>query len=427
MLGSGWLGLLKGLAAILCILGIVSLALIYFIPAPPSTILIATSQPGGGYEFLGQRYRTILARKGVKVELLHTGGSAENIKLLEDVNSGVKIGFTQGGISNSEQAPNVMSLGRINYQPFWIFYRGTEKLDKIRQLSGASIAVGAEGSGTQVAAKQIFGLSDINSDNSKFSPLGGQPAVKALQDGTVDAAFLAYSANAPVIKTLFNDPNIHLMNISQTEALTKILPYLVQLKLPQGVINFGGSVPLTDVSLVGTTNAVIVRKDLHPQIIYLLLQAMVEEHKKAGLFERAEEFPTPLDSEFVVAESAVDFYKNGSSFLYRSLPFWMVTHVERLIAVLLAAAAIVIPIFNFAPKLYQGFLQSRMRKLYRRLRIIENEMETQLTEAKVAALQSDFENIVRMARILPMRHSDLFFDFNRHIESTRTRLTKVKS
>ena len=426
MLGSGWPGLLKGLAAGLCVLGIVSLALIYFIPAPPSTILIATSQKGGGYEFLGQRYRAILARKGVKVELLHTGGSAENIKLLEDANSGVKIGFTQGGISNSERAPNVMSLGRINYQPFWIFYRGNEKLDKIRQLSGASIAVGAEGSGTQVAAKQIFGLSDITSDNSKFSPLGGEPAVKALQGGTVDAAFLAYSANAPVIKTLFSDPNIHLMNISQTEALTKILPYLVQLKLPQGVINFGRSIPLTDVSLVGTTNAVIVRKDLHPQIIYLLLQAMVEEHKKAGLFERAEEFPTPLDSEFVVAESAVDFYKNGSSFLYRSLPFWMVTHVERLIAVLLAAAAIVIPIFNFAPKLYQGFLQSRMRKLYRRLRIIENEMETQLTEAKVAALQADFDNIVRMARILPMRHSDLFFDFNRHIESTRTRLTKVK-
>jgi hypothetical protein len=51
MLGSGWSGLLKGLAAGLCILGIVSLALIYFIPAPPSTTLIATSQKGGGYEF----------------------------------------------------------------------------------------------------------------------------------------------------------------------------------------------------------------------------------------------------------------------------------------------------------------------------------------------------------------------------------------
>ena len=74
MLGSGWPGLLKGLAAALCILGIVSLALIYFIPAPPNTIIIATSQRGGGYEFLGQRYRAILARKGVKVELLQREG-----------------------------------------------------------------------------------------------------------------------------------------------------------------------------------------------------------------------------------------------------------------------------------------------------------------------------------------------------------------
>jgi hypothetical protein len=47
----------------------------------------------------------------VKVELLHTGGSAENIKLLEDANSGVKIGFTQGGISNSERAPKRDVIG----------------------------------------------------------------------------------------------------------------------------------------------------------------------------------------------------------------------------------------------------------------------------------------------------------------------------
>ena len=38
MLGLGWLGPLKGLAAILCALGVISLALIYFIPTPPSKI-----------------------------------------------------------------------------------------------------------------------------------------------------------------------------------------------------------------------------------------------------------------------------------------------------------------------------------------------------------------------------------------------------
>jgi hypothetical protein len=50
MLGSGWFAMLKVLAAILCVFGILSFALIYFIPAPPSTITIASGFAGGNYE-----------------------------------------------------------------------------------------------------------------------------------------------------------------------------------------------------------------------------------------------------------------------------------------------------------------------------------------------------------------------------------------
>ena len=72
-----------------------------------------------------------------------------------------------------------------------------------------------------------------------------------------------------------------------------------------------------------------------------------------------------------------------------------------------------------------------MGKLYRRLRIIEYEMQENLTVPQVATLQAELENIDRMAKILPMRHSELFFDFNRHIEFTRerfaSRLIEVRS
>ena len=88
----------------------------------------------------------------------------------------------------------------------------------------------------------------------------------------------------------------------------------------------------------------------------------------------------------------------------------------------LAGAAIIFPLLNFAPKLYQWFVQNLMNKLYRRLRTIEKEMQNQLTVPQVAALQIDFDSIVRMAEILPMRHSDLFFDLNLHIKSMRERL-----
>jgi hypothetical protein len=148
-------------------------------------------------------------------------------------------------------------------------------------------------------------------------------------------------------------------------------------------------------------------------------------------FQQAGEFPKLPDPEFPMAESAVDFYKNGPSFLHRYLPFWIVTHVQRLLAVLLAGGAIAYPLFNFAPKLYQWFLQDRMGKLFRRLRVVEQELQAELTVPQVITLQTDLENINRSARILPKRNSDLFFDFNRHIESTRAhlaaRLIEVRS
>jgi TRAP-type uncharacterized transport system substrate-binding protein len=96
MLGLGWPGLLKGLAAILCILGIVSLALIYFFPAPPSKFTIVTGGKNQIYESIGNKYREIIARSDVDVEVRLTNGAVENIKLLNDPTSGIKAGIVQG-------------------------------------------------------------------------------------------------------------------------------------------------------------------------------------------------------------------------------------------------------------------------------------------------------------------------------------------
>ena len=429
MLGISRWFLFKVAAVLLCAVGASSLLLLYFMPSPPSTVVVATSQVGGGYEFLGQRYQAILARDGVKLELIHTGGSSENIRLLQDKSSGVMIGFAQGGISNSQRAPDVMSLGRVSYQPFWLFYSGADRLVSMQQLVNQHIAVGAEGSGTQVAAMQILGLSGINADNSKFSPLGGAAAVKALREGAVDSAFLAYSPNAPIIQSLMRDPALKVMSLSRTQAITRIFPYLVELRLPEGVIDFARNIPDADVNLIGTTNAVLVRKDLHPHIVHLLAKALAEEHRTPGLFERAGEFPTTIDPEFDVSDIAMSFYKNGPSFLHGLLPFWLVTHVQRLLAVSIAVAAILFPIFSYAPKLYAWLVRERLRSLYRRLRAIEASSQNVASPAEQSALEADLESIDRATSILgiPMRHSELYFSLKVHIDHVRTRLASRRS
>jgi len=91
--------------------------------------------------------------------------------------------------------------------------------------------------------------------------------------------------------------------------------------------------------------------------------------------------------------------------------------------VLVTAIAIGIPLFNFAPKLYRWFLQDRMRKLHRRLRVVEKAMQKKLTAPQLAVLQADLESIDEASAILPMRHSEMFFGFKRDIEATRTNLS----
>jgi TRAP-type uncharacterized transport system substrate-binding protein len=105
MLGSGWFAMLKVLAAILCVFGILSFALIYFIPAPPSTITIASGFTGGNYERIAARYQKVLARHHVTLEMRGGSGGWNNVKLLLDQNTGVQVAFVQGEWETASKRP----------------------------------------------------------------------------------------------------------------------------------------------------------------------------------------------------------------------------------------------------------------------------------------------------------------------------------
>jgi hypothetical protein len=126
MLGFNRWHLFKMLAAMLCVVVTCSILLMYFVPVPPSKFIIATGVRNQTYEAIAKRYREILARSHVDLELRLTNGAEENIKLLNDPTSGIKVGIVQGGISDGDQSPDLLSLGRINYQIFWIFYNATD-------------------------------------------------------------------------------------------------------------------------------------------------------------------------------------------------------------------------------------------------------------------------------------------------------------
>jgi TRAP-type uncharacterized transport system substrate-binding protein len=392
----------------------------YFNPAPPSTITIATGPKGGAYEFFAQQYRAKLARAHVRLDIRITEGTSENIRLLEDPKSGVQVAFVVGGASNSQEAPGLPSLGRVNYQVFWIFYRGTETLDHLTQLKGKRIGVGPEG----IVTARVLDAAGVNSQSATLLPFTGSAAVEALLDGRVDAIFLALASESSIIQPLVRDPNIRLMSVSETDALTRIFPHLVRLVLPQGVIDLEHNIPPNDVNLIGTTNAVVVREDLHPEIIDLLAKTLVEVHGGAGIFQQAGEFPTQTDPEFAMADGAREFYKNGPSYLNRYLSYWTLSLIKKIVAVILSCAVVLVPFSRIVPNISTWAVRNRMRDLYRRLRLVETELQTDLAASQLDVLQSDLERIEQSANNLgvPIRHSDLFFELKTHINLVRQRL-----
>src|SRR5215471_17071594 len=208
MLGYTRWQLFKAFAAAAGIVGIVSLILIYFFPAPPSKVTMATAFKGSSFEYYGRQYREIFARSNVDLELLSTSGAAENMKLLQDPRSGVDFSLMVSGVSDGKHAPGLLSLGTVYNNPYWIFYSSNEPFDRLSQLMGKRIAIGPEGSGTRSSAVQILGKGGVNSETATFLPFAGTAAVEAINDGKVDAVWIIGAPDATAVKSLLQNPKV---------------------------------------------------------------------------------------------------------------------------------------------------------------------------------------------------------------------------
>src|ERR1035441_5887309 len=178
------------IAAILFAVLVMAGAVFLFIEsAAPSTITIPRGPEGSIFHTNAIRYARVLARYGVKLNVLTSQGSLENLDRLCDPSLRVDVGFVQGGMTNGASG-KLVSLGSISHQPLLVFYRGAP-VELLSGLTGKRIAVGPVGSGTRSLALSLLDANGIKPGGAT-TLLDWEPkqASKALLDGTVDAVFL---------------------------------------------------------------------------------------------------------------------------------------------------------------------------------------------------------------------------------------------
>ena len=388
---------------------------------PPRTLTMTTGVKGGANYELGIRYREILAREGVELNLQETAGSLENLKRLRDSGSGVSVGFVQGGTTTRKESPELESLGTIFYEPLWLFRRTGAGAPGVK---GQRISIGPEGSGGRGLALQILSRTRLDRVVGELSGFAPQVAAQKLVAGEIDAAFIVTGWDSPVIQSLLNDKGIEAESYEHADALIAIYPFLHKLVLPAGVVDLSTIRPSSDIVLLAPKASLVVRADLHPALQYLLLDAAVEIHSPPGIFQKAAQFPAAESIDLPLSAEARNFYKSGRPFLQGYLPFWIATLVEQTIVVLIPLAALLYPAFKFLPQTYDWMMQRKIMRLYDEIRSIESDMEAQGPQFNASALNARLDQIDQRANHLrlPTVYASSLYTLRSHVDLVRTRL-----
>ncbi len=400
---------------------LVSAGFFFIHSAPPSTITITSGPEGSVFYTNACKYSKLLARQGVKLNILTSHGSLDNLERLDDATIKLDVGFVQGGVTNGT-SDQLVSLGSIAYQPLLVFCRGTP-VGSLAGLAGRRLAIGPVGSGTRTLVSTLLAANGIKpGDTTALLDWDSETSAKALLDGTVDAVFLmGEDASAAIMRQLLLAPDIHLLNFTQAEAYTRRFSYLNVLKLPQGAIDLGKNIPAHDVYLIGPTVELIARKNLHPALSDLLLKTAQEVHGKPAMFQHRGEFPAALDHDIPISADAARFYKSGTSFFYRYLPFWLASLTSRILVVLVPMLVIMIPVVRSIPHLYRWRNQQRIYRWYRALLVLEKELLKEPERSKRQALLKRLDVIQTEVNKLkvPAFLADQFYGLRGHIDFVR--------
>lgn len=388
-------------------------------PAPPDRVVMATGGVDGAYHAFAQRYAAYLAREGITLELRSTAGSVENLQLLRS--GEVSLALVQGGVDEGVgDGPALVSLGSVYYEPLWLFRRSDLAVSRLSQLTGLSVAVGPEGSGTRALATRLLRDNGL-SDEAAWRALGGRTAADALLAGEVDAAFFVMGAPSPLIDDLLRDPRVSPVDFVRAAAYSRRYQFLNSLELPEGVVDLAANIPSGNVRLLAPAANLVAHPDLHPAIIDLMLLAASDVHEPGGWFAGRGEFPMAGLLAFPLSREADRFYEYGPPFLQRYLPFWAASLIDRLKVMLLPLLVLLFPLIKVMPPIYNWRMRARVYRWYDELERAEQRVADGAWD--LVALRGELDRIdaeVRQVKV-PLSFTDRLYDLRQHIELVRRR------
>ena len=328
-----WLTLPR-IAALFVLLVVILLVILTRLTAPPEFDFLAGPEDSTFYRD-AMRFREILLRDGVKLNVVETKGTVDNLRLMLEA-EGPTAAFADavGAIDLTEEElledagsddeednrlDRVTSLGAIYLQPLWVFALAGTELGGIEEMDGARIGVGPEGSTSRMLTGLI--LRYVSGDvQTELVDIGGadetvaiDEVMQSLRSGAVDAVVAVGQPNARLVDRLLRADEFRAVRFERAAAYALHFPYLVPITLPEGGYDLGANVPNQDLHTLAASTELLVTDLFPPPLADLLLQASSEVYGEASLFTDRDAFPNPDMVSIRLNSSATRFFRAGAA------------------------------------------------------------------------------------------------------------------
>lgn len=414
------------------LLAITALAMYFAEPPPPSKFTFVAGTPGGSYEDIAARYKTFFKKYDIEVDILPSTGPLANLQQMvnPEANPRIDVALTQSGLAREVKGIDQLAyLGSIDYEPIFFLMR-KDRLSAhasdffIDSLANKKIGIGEPGTGTEVQFERLLALNKMSINNKDFVAQSDHQSVEDVLSGKLDGMVLVDGIQSKNMQALLNSPDVVLLSPSRVQAYHRLLPYLEVLTIPEGAISLIDNVPAQDLQILSTTTALVVQKDLHPAIQFLLIKAAVEISGAASFFAGQDTFPKFSESTIVRSQVAQEYFLKGSPYFDRHLPFWLAELLDRFAYVLMPFLAFAYPMLIGLPTYRHKRLTRRIWTSYGKLKELELELSDDFDPAKASEYLERLDKIEAEAmrvRIYGSQGAD-YFKHRQHIHFVRALL-----
>jgi hypothetical protein len=178
------------------------------------------------------------------------------------------------------------------------------------------------------------------------------------------------------------------------------------------------------VRTLAVTANLLVRSELHPALMYLLLDAASVIHGGHSVLANAGAYPNARNQDVPLADEAERFHRSGKPFLKRYLPYWLANLADRLILLLIPLFAVLVPVMKFLPDIYAYRMRRKITRWYVALGAIEDEIGDAPPPDKVAGYLKQLDEIETQVNDMnfPSSGADRVYLLRAAIDLVRERL-----